>query len=211
LPAFFKGGYFYVGFEEEVTQGVAGVNAGYEVDIKVNGTSIWNSSFWITKWSRDGFGSSLSMLLADKLGPCNGGTSDCWSEIYNNDPTLFGFGSDQFSPTGSYSTFYDYFIQPQLQNILLGLFQPGESYLLEYNMEVWTSNSSTGDNIMGVAGAYLADPFMFEGQPLPSVMPFLINSEPFVLPPESVPEPTTFALICLGLAGVGFARGKKQS
>lgn len=161
------------------------LEAGYVISISFDGTSLFQSSALL---HQVGVPNSSATNASVTLG----GTSlgGVLTHPQTGAPDTFLFTWEAFTDT-----------------IDLGVLAAGGSGLLEYDVRTFVRAEFTGSG--GQTGASIGDPFNISGDPNDNNSsvggPNSISSTPVT----AIPEPTTLALIGLGLAGISAARRRK--
>ncbi len=178
----------YYSFSDEYTN-TSGVAQQYDLGFHID-----QGSLSIDTNAADTFNSSYSLDIL-----LNG------SSIWGSSAALSSSGLTETgtSLNGTLSSgYYDYYDWDEFfGNLDLGVVAAGESFTLEYVMNLGASGTCTFDGCEGSSYAQIGDPFNLSTNPL--------HNPTLSMSPISVPEPSTLALLGLGLAGVVVA-GKRR-
>ena len=174
----------------------AGDEASYAADIKVNGISLWNTSFSITSTSN---GSSVIAETGTSIGGCY--LQQHCSNFFSGNDT-----SNQLAASGRYG-FDEWIWNDFSSRVNLGTFDAGQSFNFEYSL---TARSKIVGNYAcdsfgyGCAHAKIGDPNSISLSP--------INNKTITATPATnqVPEPASGALIGAGLAALAYRRRKTK-
>lgn len=177
----------------------AGDEAAYSADIKVNGVSLWNTSFSLTSSSG---GSSIITESGTSIGGCDVQQA-CSSFSSNVD------SSNNQSQLGAHGRAFtaEWIWNDFSSSVNLGTFNAGQSFNFEYSL---TARSNIVGNYAcdsfgyGCAYATIGDPNSISLSP--------INNKTITATPSTnqVPEPASGALIGAGLAALAYRRRKTK-
>lgn len=175
----------------------AGDEASYAADIKVNGISLWNTSFSITSTSN---GSSVIAETGASIGGCY--VQQHCSNFFSGNDT-----SNQFPGSNGRYGFEEWIWSDFSSSVNLGTFNPGQSFNFEYSLTAKSNivGNYTCDSFgYGCAYAKIGDPNSISLSP--------INNKTITTTPATnqVPEPASGALIGAGLAALAYRRRKTK-